>query len=152
MLYLHKYSLKLCTCILFNYMFLNFHVDLMPRVTGNENFKLLIIVEQSVHVHAHVHTHTDTYSKMKGLMTTWIGATPLVIYLLMKFPQFQQETDLHTFHQKSILQWITHISKCIPHGVTTQKTTVNIFTIEAPNLLHNDSVFEKIYKCDFNII
>jgi hypothetical protein len=36
MLYSHKCSFELCCCILFNYMFQYFYVELIPRGTGNE--------------------------------------------------------------------------------------------------------------------
>jgi hypothetical protein len=34
-MYLYKYSFRLFCCILFNYKFQNFHVELLPRTNGN---------------------------------------------------------------------------------------------------------------------
>jgi hypothetical protein len=37
---------KLCTCILFRYMFQNFHVELIPRATGNEYQNMQVIFKK----------------------------------------------------------------------------------------------------------
>jgi hypothetical protein len=52
MLYSHRSSFKLCICILFNYMFQNFHVELIPRETGNgyQNMWIVIFERECVSV------------------------------------------------------------------------------------------------------
>jgi hypothetical protein len=50
MLHLHKYTLQLCSCISFNYMFKNFQMELIPRSSGNRCWNMQIVVSEREYV------------------------------------------------------------------------------------------------------
>jgi hypothetical protein len=108
-------------------MLQNFHLHFISKAIGNEHFKLLISVEQSVYAHASVHTHINIYENIQQnerLVNDLDRDNPLGDVSFNEVPQLQQESDLHASQQNAVLQWITHISKCAPHVYIIRPHTV----------------------------